>query len=80
MREFTKLFGHKPDMSTVTETELRAEFIGLRLYARERGFKPGFALMRYRELTGHYPRKEWRDVALETEAARAPQRKRIGER
>ncbi len=60
VKEFKKLFTDPPSLSDVTEDEWRAEFAGLVAVGQRKGFKPGFALVRFKELSGRWPPRNWR--------------------
>lgn len=58
-KEYRKLFSESPDLSRLSEAERRAEFRNLAEFAAARGFKPGFAAVRFRETFGAYPPRGW---------------------
>lgn len=60
IKEFRKLFSHAPPLGTVTDDEWRAEFMSLEAFRVKRGYKPGFSLVRFKEMSGRWPRREWR--------------------
>ena len=60
IREYQKLFHERPPLLAVSDDEWRSEFTSLVELGQKRGYKPGFALVRFKELAGHWPRREWR--------------------
>jgi DNA repair protein RadD len=54
-KQFRKLFSRGPDPSWFTEEQKRATLVAFRAFGAQRGFKPGFAAVRYKELFGSYP-------------------------
>jgi DNA repair protein RadD len=42
-----------------TDDTKRGKFEALRRMAKEKGYKPGFAMVKFRAMFGHYPPKEW---------------------
>lgn len=58
-REYRRLFGCAPDFGDVPAEERREYFAQMREHAAERGFKPGFAAARYRNLFGEWPPRAW---------------------
>lgn len=58
-RQFQKLFARPPQAAWFTEEQRRSVLQSFRAVAQKRGFKPGFAAVRYRELFGSYPPRGW---------------------
>lgn len=58
-REYRRLFGCAPSFYDVTIEERRAYLARMREHAAERGFKPGFAAARYKNLFGEWPPRSW---------------------
>lgn len=54
-REFKRLFGCDPDLSACDPQVKQKEFEALRKQAAEKGYKPGFAAVRFKALFGHWP-------------------------
>lgn len=58
-RQFHKLFQRQPEPSWFSEEQRKEVLRSFRAVAQKRGFKPGFAAVRYRELFGSYPPRGW---------------------
>lgn len=57
-QQYRKLFaGEAPPFS---EPEWRSVFLELARHGQSRGFKPGYALARFKELSGRWPPRGWR--------------------
>lgn len=54
-KQFKKLFDRGPSPEWFTEDQKRATFIAFQEFGKKRGFKPGFAAVRYKELFGTWP-------------------------
>lgn len=63
VKEYRKLFDADPVLTGLPESARRKEYDRLRRTARERGFKPGFAKIRYKTLFGGWPPRAWDDSA-----------------
>ena len=56
VREYRRLFGSAPDLARrLDREELRQEYARYRDHAREHGYKPGFAKMKFKEVFGIWP-------------------------
>jgi hypothetical protein len=55
VKEYRALFGAPPALVDVTPAEKNAELLQLQAFGAKRGFKPGFAAVRFKELFGHWP-------------------------
>jgi hypothetical protein len=55
-KEYTKLFGSKPQGITFSKDDKIKEFRRLATFARAKGFAPGWVAHRYREVFGVWPR------------------------
>lgn len=55
VKEYRKLFGEAPRLSDVSADEKREQLVRFQRFGAARGFKPGFAAVRYKELFGAYP-------------------------
>lgn len=63
LREYHKLFSDTPDMSLVSFERRHEEFQQLRAFAKSRGFKPGWAAVRWKQMFGTWPPKQWSEAA-----------------
>ena len=59
-KEYKKLFTDPPPVGDVTDDEWREEYQRLAAFAQQRGYKPGFALVRFKEMAGRWPLRAWR--------------------
>lgn len=55
VKEYRKLFGEAPRLTDVSPDEKREQLVKFQRFGHARGFKPGFAAVRYKELFGSYP-------------------------
>jgi len=62
-REYKKLFHQDPTFDDVSREERTAYFCRLAALARSKGWKRGYALIRYRELLGQWPTQQQKQVA-----------------
>jgi superfamily II DNA or RNA helicase len=60
IKEYKKLFTDPPPLSDITEDEWREEYHKLVAFARSRNYKEGFALVRFKEMAGRWPPRNWR--------------------
>lgn len=59
VKEYKKLFASAPDLSFVATETKRHEYTQLRRLGIERGYKPGFAAVRFKETFGYWPPRDW---------------------
>jgi superfamily II DNA or RNA helicase len=59
IKEYKKLFGEPPQLGDVTDKEKMHQLQDWIAVARQRGFKPGFAKVRYKETFGTWPPRAW---------------------
>lgn len=63
LREYGKLFSDKPDMSLISWERKLHEYKSLKQIANVRGYKPGYVFVRFKDMFGHPPPKEWSSAA-----------------
>ncbi len=59
-KQYKTLFGANPDPGWFTDAQKFSAFESFKKQGAERGYKPGFAGVRYKELFGKWPPREWR--------------------
>lgn len=59
-KEYKKLFTDPPPTGDITDDEWREEYRRLAAFGQSRGYKPGFALVRFKEMSGRWPNRAWR--------------------
>lgn len=60
--QYEKLFGSKPLPGAFGEEERRDEYFRLVAHGKAKGYKPGFALVRYKQAFGAWPSRLWRQA------------------
>ncbi len=63
LKEYHKLFADTPDMSIIGWERKLEEFKQLRAFAKSRGFKDGWAAVRWKQMFGSWPPKKWSRAA-----------------
>ena len=62
IKEYKKLFGEAPQIGEVTDKEKMHQLQEWIAFARQRGFKPGFAKVRFKETFGMWPPRAWLEM------------------
>jgi hypothetical protein len=59
IKEYKKLFGGTAPIGSITDDEWRDEYRRLVAFGASRNYKPGFAKVRFKELSGNWPPRGW---------------------
>lgn len=63
LKEYHKLFADTPDMSVISWERRLEEFRQLQSFAKARGFKSGWAAVRFKQMFGTWPPRAWSNAA-----------------